>query len=35
VRVVGDDAPAADAIPVAPDLEDAYLWLLHRSGAQS
>ena len=35
VRVVGDEAPAPDAIQVAPDLEDAYLWLLHRSGAQS
>ena len=22
-------------LPVAPDLEDAYLWLLHRSGAPS
>ena len=35
VRVVGEESPAADAVPVAPDLEDAYLWLLHRSGAQS
>ena len=35
VRVVGADAPAADAVPVAPDLEDAYLWLLHRTGAQA
>lgn len=34
VRVVGD-APAADAVPVAPDLEDAYLWLLHHSGTHS
>jgi ABC-type multidrug transport system ATPase subunit len=31
VRVVGEQ-PSADAIRVAPDLEDAYLWLLHRSG---
>ena len=35
VRVVGEDAPSADALSVAPDLEDAYLWLLQRSGAQS
>ena len=33
VRVVGDHAPSLDAMPVAPDLEDAYLWLLHRAGA--
>ena len=31
VRVVGDK-PSEDAQRVAPDLEDAYLWLLHRSG---
>ena len=31
VRVVGDQ-PSADAVRVAPDLEDAYLWLLHRGG---
>ena len=31
VRVVGEQ-PSADAVRVAPDLEDAYLWLLHRSG---
>jgi hypothetical protein len=30
VRVVGD-RPSADAMRVAPDLEDAYLWLLHRA----
>jgi ABC-2 type transport system ATP-binding protein len=35
VRVVGEEPPAADAVPVAPDLEDAYLWLLHRSGTPS
>lgn len=35
VRVVGEEAPSADAVPVAPDLEDAYLWLLQRSGAQA
>ncbi len=35
VRVVGEEAPSPDAVPVAPDLEDAYLWLLHRTGAQS
>jgi ABC-type multidrug transport system ATPase subunit len=33
VRVVGERAPSDDAAPVAPDLEDAYLWLLHRAGA--
>ena len=33
VRVVDDVAPSADAMPVVPDLEDAYLWLLHQSGA--
>ncbi|GHB95348.1 ABC transporter ATP-binding protein [Thermomonas carbonis] len=32
VRVVGEEPPASDAVPVAPDLEDAYLWLLHRNG---
>ena len=31
VRVVGGQ-PSADAVRVTPDLEDAYLWLLHRSG---
>ena len=31
VRVVGERAPSADAVPVAPDLEDAYLWRLHRA----
>jgi ABC-type multidrug transport system ATPase subunit len=35
VRVVGEDPPSDDAVAVAPDLEDAYLWLLHRSGAQA
>ena len=30
VRVVGE-RPSDDAVRVAPDLEDAYLWLLHRS----
>jgi hypothetical protein len=33
VRVVGERAPSDDATPVAADLEDAYLWLLHRTGA--
>lgn len=32
VRVVGERAPSDDATPVAADLEDAYLWLLHRTG---
>ena len=31
VRVVGERLPSADAMPVAPDLEDAYLWRLHRA----
>jgi ABC-type multidrug transport system ATPase subunit len=31
VRVVGA-RPSDDAVPVAPDLEDAYLWLLHCGG---
>ena len=31
VRVVGERLPSADAMPVAPDLEDAYLWRLHRT----
>lgn len=35
VRVVGEESPGSDAVPVAPDLEDAYLWLLHRSGTPS
>jgi ABC-2 type transport system ATP-binding protein len=35
VRVVGEAPPSCDAVPVAPDLEDAYLWLLHRAGAQA
>jgi len=28
VRIVGDTAPSADAEPVTPDLESAYVWLL-------
>ena len=35
VRVVGERAPSHDASPVTPDLEDAYLWLLHRAGAMA
>jgi len=35
VRVVGERAPSNDATAVAPDLEDAYLWLLHRAGASA
>lgn len=35
VRVVAETSPSADAVPVTPDLEDAYLWLLHRNGAQA
>lgn len=34
LRVVAETAPSMDAMPVVPDLEDAYLWLLHRTGAQ-
>jgi ABC-type multidrug transport system ATPase subunit len=33
LRVVGEQAPSPGAGAVPPDLEDAYLWLLHRSGA--
>lgn len=35
LRVVGEQALSPDAVAVPPDLEDAYLWLLHRSGAQA
>lgn len=35
VRVVGDKSPSVDAVLVAPDLEDAYLCLLHRVGAKA
>ena len=35
IRVVAESSPSMDAVPVAPDLEDAYLWLLHRTGAQA
>ena len=31
VRVVGERAPSTDALPAQPDLEDAYLWRLHRA----
>ena len=31
VRVVGERRPSDDAEPVAADLEDAYLWRLHRA----
>ncbi len=34
IRVVGA-SPSADAIAATPDLEDAYLWLLHCSGQPS
>jgi ABC-2 type transport system ATP-binding protein len=33
LRVVSDTAPQADARPVAPALEDAYLHALQRAGA--
>jgi ABC-2 type transport system ATP-binding protein len=32
VRIVGANTPSADAVPVAPDLEDAYVWLLSQTG---
>ncbi|NDK39049.1 ABC transporter ATP-binding protein [Pseudoxanthomonas gei] len=32
IRVVGEQLPSNDARAVAPDLEDAYLWRLHRTG---
>ena len=32
LRVVAEAAPSADAVAVAPDLEDAYLWLLKAQG---
>ncbi|MDZ7270640.1 MAG: efflux RND transporter permease subunit [candidate division KSB1 bacterium] len=32
VRCVAPTAPTADAIPVRPSLEDAYLWLLRQDG---
>lgn len=35
VRVVGNQPPSADAVPVAPDLEDAYLCLLHQVGVKA
>jgi len=35
VRVVGEASPSDDAMPVAPDLEDAYLWLLQRAESGS
>ena len=35
LRVVSERAPFAEAVPVAADLEDAYLWLLHQNGASS
>jgi ABC-2 type transport system ATP-binding protein len=31
VRLLASAAPGADAVPVAPDLEDAYLTILHES----
>ncbi|HEY2344353.1 MAG TPA: ABC transporter ATP-binding protein [Xanthomonadaceae bacterium] len=35
LRIVGEKVPSADAQPCAPDLEDAYLWLLAREGAHA
>ncbi|MGY3264390.1 ABC transporter ATP-binding protein [Lysobacter sp. HA35] len=31
IRVVGERMPSDDATAIAPDLEDAYLWRLHRA----
>ncbi|MGY4515745.1 ATP-binding cassette domain-containing protein [Lysobacter sp. HA18] len=31
IRVVGERTPSNDATAIAPDLEDAYLWRLHRA----
>lgn len=33
VRVLADGPPTADAVAVAPTLEDAYLWLMREGGA--
>lgn len=33
VRLLAPTGPAADAVPVAPDLEDAYLTIVHRAGS--
>lgn len=35
VRLLGTPAPVADAVPVAPDLEDAYLAVVHGSAANA
>lgn len=35
VRMLGTSAPVADAVPVAPDLEDAYLAVVHGSAANA
>jgi hypothetical protein len=35
VRVLAASAPVADAVPVAPDLEDAYLAVVHGSVANA
>ncbi|MFC4626947.1 ATP-binding cassette domain-containing protein [Promicromonospora alba] len=35
VRLLGTSAPVADAVPVAPDLEDAYLAVVHGSAANA
>jgi ABC-2 type transport system ATP-binding protein len=34
LRIVASNAPHADALPVVPDLEDAYLWLLAQNSAR-
>ena len=33
IRVLAPSAPVADAVPVAPDLEDAYLAVVHTPAA--
>ncbi|MBD0674846.1 ABC transporter ATP-binding protein [Streptomyces sp. CBMA156] len=35
LRVIAAGWPWADAVPVAPDLEDAYLGVIHRAGERS
>jgi hypothetical protein len=34
VRVVSDFAPAAESQPIAPSLEDVYLYLVSQNGAK-
>jgi ABC-2 type transport system ATP-binding protein len=34
LRIVGDSAPPPGAVPVAPGLEDAYVYFMHQAGAE-